>query len=788
MERIYTFLFTDIEGSTRLWDQYPEAMGEIIARHDALLRQAIEAEHGRVFKTVGDAVYAVFNEAPDALRAALAAQHALHQEQWATIESLRVRMALHTGPASSRSGDFFGSTLNHIARLLAAGHGGQILLSQAAQKLVRDAMPADCALRDMGQRQLKDLPKPEHIYQVEDENLPQEFPPLKTLDIRPSNLPAQTTTLIGRDSEIAAVRRELRRNELRLLTLTGPGGTGKTRLALRAAAFMLDDFEDGVFYAPLATIDNPSLVATAIARSLGVAEQPGQTAQQAVGGYLADRKLLLVLDNFEQVLPAGPILTEWLSAAPGLKALVTSREPLGVYGEHEFPVPPLGLPSLSRLPSPDQLLAYPAIALFVERAQAVRSDFTLDKENSAIVVQICARLDGLPLAIELAAARVKFLTPAAILERLSDRLQLLSGGPRDLPTRQQSLRGAIAWSYDLLDQPEKRLFSRLSVFSGGGHMDDIETICTDEIVNDAFFILESLVNKSLVKALEIRGMMEPRFDMLESISAYAWAQLAISGEADEFQRRHTICYLGLAEQAEAAYYGSDQIAALNRLELEHDNLRAALRWAADACEQQLSLRLCSALWPFWLRRGYWSEGARRLTDALALNNSDLPESAAVAGALRGLGVMANEQGDTEAATSRLDAALAIYRNLDDTRGVALSLNDLGYTALLNGDTGGANALGQESRSLFASLGDVWGEAMALNTLGAVALAEGNSEEAARLCHESLDRFSAVGDRWGMALALNNLSLASLPLGDYADAMQYAEQSLTLFREVSTPGH
>src|SRR5215204_6403418 len=438
-----TYLFTDVEGSTSLWEKNPNAMSEALSRHDEILRTSIKAHYGHVFKTVGDAFHATFSTAPDALEAALEAQRTLLEEDWAETGPLRVRMALHTGAAERREGDYFGPTLNRVARLLSAGHGEQVLLTLSTRELVRDALPEESGLRDLGERRLKDLSRPEHVFQITGPGLRSEFPPLETLDLRRNNLPAQPTPLVGRERELDETLGLLRRPEVRLLTFTGPGGTGKTRLGLQAAAELTDEFEDGVFFVALATIADPALVAPTIARTLELTEGGNQSPEDLLKGYLRDRQTLLLLDNFEQVLESAHLLDALLSAASDLKILATSRTPLRLYGEHEFPVPPLSLPDAESLPPVESLAQYEAVRLFVDRASAVRPDFSLTEENAPAVVEICARLDGLPLAIELAAARIKLLPPQAMLPRLGNRLKLLTGGARNLPERQRTLRGAI---------------------------------------------------------------------------------------------------------------------------------------------------------------------------------------------------------------------------------------------------------------------------------------------------------------------------------------------------------
>src|SRR5215218_1063059 len=461
-----TFLFTDIEGSTKLWEKSPTSMHSALARHDAILREAIEGHGGFVFKTVGDAFCAAFPTAVDALEAALSCQRSLLSEKWPEeIGTLRVRMAQHTGTAHQRDADYFGAPLNRVARLLSAAHGGQVLLSSSTQELVRDQLPKDTHLRDRGERHLKDLARPQRIFQLTAAGLPTEFPPLRTLDFYPTNLPLQATPLIGRQREVEAVCARLRSTETRLMTLVGPGGTGKTRVALQAAAELVEDFEDGVFFVPLAAITDPALVAPTIARVLGLSEGGAQPPEELLGGYLREKQMLLLLDNLEQVIESASVVDALLSSAAKLKILATSRTPLGLYGEPEF---------------------------------------SLTDEDAPAVVEICQRLDGLPLAIELAAARIKLLPPRVLLDRLGNRLKILTGGARNLPERQRTLRNAIEWSYELLDDGEKMLFGRLGVFSGGATLEAVEAVCDarGDLPTDVFDGASSLLDKSLLRQEE----------------------------------------------------------------------------------------------------------------------------------------------------------------------------------------------------------------------------------------------------------------------------------------------
>jgi len=587
-----TFLFTDIEGSTQLWEHDAPAMQVALTRHDEILKGAIEERGGYVFKTVGDAFCCAFTTATEALDAALEIQRTLFDEEWQETDPLRVRMALHTGAAQERDGDYFGPPVNGVARLLSAGHGGQVLLSLPTQELVRDQLPTQTTFRELGEHRLKNLFRPERVFQLVSPDLPSEFAPLRTLDAYRNNLPLQPTPLVGREKEVVEVCDLLRGEETRLLTLTGPGGIGKTRLALQVAADVLDDFPGGTFFAPLATLTEAELLIPAIAEKLGVKETGERPLKETLKDYLRERQLLLLLDNFEQVLEAAPAVTEMLAAAPGLKVLATSRASLGLYGEHEYPVPPLTLPDLTHPPPLERLTQYEAVGLFVERAQAVRPDFSITNESAPAVAEICVRLDGLPLAIELAAARIKMLPPKAMLQRLGSRLKLLTGGARNLPERQRTLRATIEWSHALLDEGEQVLFALLAVFSGGRTLEAIEAICDAEgdLPVDSFEGISSLLDKSLLRQEE-GANGEPRFVMLETVHEFAREKLQESGEAEEIKRVHARYFLTLAEKANPKLKGANQLQWLERLEAEHDNMRAALSSASERDEAEVALRL-----------------------------------------------------------------------------------------------------------------------------------------------------------------------------------------------------
>jgi predicted ATPase/class 3 adenylate cyclase len=777
-----TFLFTGIEGSTKLWETNPKAMQKALARHDQILRRITEEHDGYVFKTVGDAFCCAFSTATDALEATLRAQRALFAEEWGIEGGVRVRMALHTGAAEERDGDYFGPPVNRVARLLSAGHGGQVLLSLPTQELVRDRLPPDVELSYLGERRLKDLFRPERVFQLIAPDVPSEFPPLRTLEGRPNNLPLQPTPLVGRQREVEEILERLRDEQARLLTLTGPGGTGKTRLALQVGADLLEQFDDGVFFVSLASVTDPELVLSTIAASLGVKEGAGQSLTETLEGYLHHKHLLLILDNFEQVLQGATPVGDLLGSCPKLKILLTSRIPLRLYGEQEYSVPPLEVPDPLHLPPLERLTQYEAVRLFIERARAVKPDFCVTNESAPAVAEICVRLDGLPLAIELAAARTKLLPPQALLSRLSNRLKLLKGGAINLPVRQQTLRATIDWSYDLLDEEEKTLFGRLCVFAGGSTLEAIEEVCDLEGDLDALEMVGSLLEKSLLRREEGEGA-EPRFVMLETVHEYAREKLEESGQAEELKRRHAEYSLALAEEADPELKGPGQLERLQRLETEHDNMRAALGWALGQEKVELGLRLAGALWRFWWTRGYDSEGRRWLEEALEAGRRGSMESRAMA--LAGVGALASHQGDLdraqEASAEGLDLLVGEVTERSEVK-LHLLLT-LGYVAFEREDYDKATRVFEESLSSSREKGNSWGLARSIMSLAIVTHEQGDLERATELFEEGIDLFRKQGDKQNLAYCLINLGLAVYSGGDLWRGSELTEEGVGLLREL-----
>jgi predicted ATPase/DNA-binding SARP family transcriptional activator len=610
---------------------------------------------------------------------------------------------------------------------------------------------------------------------------PAAVPPLTA---RPNNLPAQPTPLIGREHERATAGALLRREEVRLLTLTGPGGTGKTRLGLQIAADLLDQFADGVYLVELAPIRDPGLIASAVVQALGVREETDRPPMASLKAYLREKHLLLLLDNFEHLLAAASVVTELLAAAPRLKVLVTSRAVLHLRGEHEFPVPPLAVPDLKRLPPSEALSQYAAVALFIQRALAVRPSFRVTNENAPAVAEICHRLDGLPLAIELAAARIKLFSPQALLPRLEHRLSLLTGGAHDLPARQQTLRDAIAWSYDLLTEREQRLFRRLSIFAGGCIVEAVEAVCS--VVSQGEMLgleeLAALVDQSLLQQ-EDAGRGEPRFTMLETIREYAQERLRESGEAEVLQWQHGSYFLRLAEAAEAALRGTEAAFWLERLETEHDNLRAALAWAIEREEAEIGLQLIGALAPFWTMRAHWAEGEQWVTQVLALPGA-APRTPARAAGLRAAALLAETQGDAEAARTCYYESLAIARECGDQVRSAQILATLGDMARRLGQIGRARPLYEESLVLYRELDDQRGLAGLLMSMGLMGVEARDFERARALLEESRAKYAELGDAWGVASTLVGLgTIAAVCEDDLEKARRYVEECLAIHRRL-----
>ena len=588
-----TFLFTDIEGSTRLMQELGEKYVALQVVHHELLRNAFRSNDGRELRTEGDSFFCVFASAVDACQAAATAQRSFAEHPWPKGAALRVRIGLHTGEAPLMGDEYIGVDVHHAARIAGAAYGGQVLVSEATQALVGGSLPSELTLRDLGNHRLRDLARTERLFQLVVAGVPDSFPALRTVDRTPNNLPTQLTSFVGRSEMVAQAKRVL--DGCRLMTLTGPGGIGKTRLSLQVAAETLDQFPDGVYFVPLSAVRDPDVIPSAIAQSLNLPLTGNKMPLDAVNEHLRTRKVLLVMDNFEQLLPeAAGLPASLLQASPNLKVIVSSRAALRSYGEQEFPVEPLLLPDPKTHPSLETLSQYEAVRLFIERALAAKPDFHATNENAPAIAGICERVDGLPLAIELAAARIKLFSPQALYTRLEKSLSALGTGARDLPGRQQTLTGAIAWSYELLDPALQRLLAMFSVFARGAGLEQAEAVCgpVEEVGADVLTGLEELADQSLLRRQP--DFDEPRLVMLQTIREFAAERLEETGEADLVRDRHAAAFAALAEGAEGRLFGDERKAQLDRLEVDHDNFRAALDWCIAKGRTEQALRVAAA--------------------------------------------------------------------------------------------------------------------------------------------------------------------------------------------------
>ncbi len=805
--RTLTFLFTDIEGSTRLLQQLGEGYRDVLSTQRALIEGATAAHGGDLFGSEGDAVFVAFTNAAAGIRAAAEAQQALAGRSWPDGVAVKVRMGLHTGQVTALASDYVGLPLHQVARITAAGHGGQVLVSEATRQLA-GADVAGIGFRDLGEHRLKDLAHPERLYQLLAPGLDEAFPPLRSLEVRPNNLPVQLTSFVGR-AEIEAASARLR--GARLLTLTGPGGTGKTRLALQLAAELGEEFPDGVFFVALDAVADPGLVPSAIAIGLNLGSTSAEPPLERVVDYASRRRMLLVLDNFEQVVAAAPVVGRLLREAPLLKVAVTSRVPLRITGEHEFPVPPLALPEPVERPSAAAAMRSEAVRLFVERAMAVAPSFGLTDENAPAVVETVRRLDGLPLAIELAAARIRILSVSALLVRLDDRLGILVGGARDLPERQQTLRGAIDWSHDLLDEPDRRLFARFGVFAGGARLADAETVCgpQSELGRNVLEGLSSLSDKSLLRAV-LTFDEEPRFAMLATLREYAQERLTAAGEHEAIRRRHADAYLAVIEGCAGQLTGPGSAAWLDRLQADADNLRAALDWAIEMGEVEFALRLLVAIWRFWQIRGHLHEAAERVARVMAMPGlADQPPElqARAYGAAGGVHYwraefamthrhydaaleQARRSGDRAILAEALydfgfapradigpmqwrwdegrpyfEEALGLYRELGDAAGIASVSWALAFSAVAERDLPLARRYLQESMEIQRARGDPFGLAWGLHLLGVIDVHDRLFDDAEPRLREALMHFQAAGDKSGIVILLADFAIAARAAGD-----------------------
>jgi predicted ATPase/class 3 adenylate cyclase len=826
-----TFLYTEIEGSHQLWDRYPEAMRAALARHDALVRQAIETYHGTIFRAADGAIQAAFSVASYAAAAALAAQRSILGESWGAIP-LRVRMALHSGPAMEKDGSYLGPTITHLAYLLKAAHGGQILLSSAVHShLESDPLPE---LRNLGTHDLLDLYSTEDFFQLVAPGLSAEFPPLRTLDHYSHNLPLQASPFIGRETEIIELGRLLvgsntQAGASRLITLVGVGGTGKTRLALQAAAALLEHFPDGAWLVEMGALVDPELVPQVIANVLGVCNETRKDLPNTLIDYLRSRQTLLVLDQCESLLEACTQLTDTLlRTCPNMKILATSREALRIPGEMVFQMPSLSLPDSEAIQQAGLILAeYPqsdAVALFTVRGASVQPDFRLTEKNAPVVAQICQHLDGMPLAIELAAMRVKTLPVDSILVRIENRFRLLTGRPRIPLTRSQIIRTTFDWSYDLLSPSERTLLSRLAVFSGGWSMEAATAVCADDdqiaqymerrsvsdrrvavtpwnglerrsginrrslmnVVIPATSIPD-LIDHLLEKGLVTRGAAgsQNHYWMLETIRQFSREKLLSSGEATRMHSNHLIYFTDLAAEADQHLWTAEQVMWFKTISAEINNFRTALEWAEASPEQsevEAGLRLAGAMWQYWIELGCWMEGRDRL-DRLFARSDATGHTPEMARALNLAGILVARCGNTVEARQYLERAQAIGHELGDQYKIAHSLYGFGLTAFMEKNPSLAQQQYEASLSMFRTINFQAGITLVLMGLGELALQNNDIEKACQFFEESRSICQKMGNGLGAAQASNALGLIVKTQGDLVTAQRYYEEALTIFREI-----
>jgi predicted ATPase/class 3 adenylate cyclase len=770
-----TLLFTDIEGSTQHWEEQRATMPEALHRHDNLLRAAIVAHGGHVFKTWGDQFCAAFSRASDAVAAAADAQRALAAQDWGAVGGLAVRMALHSGVTDEREDDYFGPAVNRVARLLAVAHGGQVVVSSATEPLVRSVMPEQTELRDLGAHRLKDLVEPEHVWQLNIEALPTEFPALRSLDARPNNLPIQRTSFVGREQDIADVMDLLEQH--RLLTLVGSGGIGKTRLALQVGAELLDRYSDGVWFVDLAPISDPELVSSITAQALGVRQQQGRRVDEAIALWLKRKQLLVIFDNCEHVLePVAQLAASVLMTAPDVRILATSRQPLNIAGEaaHRLPSLPLSTEVLGL--TADEAVRYGAIVLFADRAKAADTRFALTDGNAPIVAEICRRLDGIPLAIELAAARVKVLSIPNLAQRLNERFRILTGGSRDALPRQKTLSATIDWSYDLLTTPEQLLFARLGVFAGGFGMDAATNIChgTGLDTLDILDLLASLTDKSLVVA-DTSGEYE-RYRLLESTAAYALDKLSLSGERQAFARRHAEYFRDRVLADDERSGTVSWFARLAEQELELDNDRAALAWAlTHGNDAVLGGAIAGALGSLWTNAGLAVEG--RYWVGLALERVSEAEHPHVAARLRfALAALAFGQHCHDAA----EHAMRLYASVNDERWAARAQYRVAFALLQMGRLDDAKATIEQALAMARACGDTWNVAHCLSVQASLAQVRRDVRAARTLVAEALAANKAIGNESGIAVVLANMGELEFVDGHPERALRAVSEALELF--------
>ncbi len=789
-----TFLFTDIEGSTQLWEKHPEEMKSALAKHDSILKEAIESNHGHIIKTTGDGVHAVFEKVFDSVNATIQAQRNLSssfishpfdsaQDKPSSL-SLKVRMGLHTGEAELRDGDYYGNTLNRAARIMSAGHGGQVLISSITSDLLRDQLQKDQSLLDLGEHHLKGLLLTEKIFQLVSPGLEKVFPSLNSISIATNNLPTQLTSFIGRERERNEVNEKLKSS--RLMTLIGPGGTGKTRLSIQVAEDQLPEFKDGVWFVELAPLSDPKLIMQSIAAVFNVRTMPGMSLQDNIINFLRAKNLLLILDNCEHMVEACAQLTDQiLRSSPQLKIMISSREAIGINGETIYRVPSLNLPDPDHVTA-EALMNCESVQLFAERARAANPKFELTEKNASFIAQICLRLDGIPLALELAAARAVVFSCEQIATRLNDRFKLLTGGSRTALPRQQTLRALIDWSYDLLSEDERSLLQKLSVFAGGWTFEAAEAMCPNI---DVLTLLTQLVNKSLVIVEE---GADTRYRLLETIRQYSRDKLSDIGGLEEARNTHLDYFAKFAEVSSYQIENQRALDWIPRLDPEYDNFRIAFEWGLDANIEKC-LRLVGHLALYWFLRGHGAEGIQMANTALARaeslpkpidENESRRQMQVRAKALEGISFLSYSQGDNESALKAVRECIPLARELKDSRMLSVALAYSGSAKLFLGDLATASADIEEAVNIARSTGEKFGLGMALGMMAQLAvIKDGDFKAAQAYEEEGLLATTEVGNTWASSMIIFGTARGAMFRGDYAPARERFRKSLPFFEEM-----
>ena len=768
-----TFLFTDIEGSTKLAQAFPDTLNSALQKHNSILYKIIESNNGFVFKTIGDAFCCAFQNPSEAVNAAVEIQKEMQSAEWNEAPPVKIRIGLHSGIAEWNGKDYMGYvTLARASRVMSSAYGEQIILTDNVYASVKDNLLKEISFRDLGERRLKDLIHPVRLYQINAAGLREEFPPLKTLDSRPNNLPVQLTSFIGREEEMKEIKKLL--EQTHLLTLTGTGGTGKTRLAFQIAADVIDEFENGIWVAELSAISDPEFLPQTVAKALGIQELPNQKTEETLIDFLKEKEALLILDNCEHIIDAAAELTEnILSKSQKIKIIATSREALRCSGEKTHQTLSLESPDPGKNESPEQLTQYEAVRLFIERALAVNSNFRVNNENAPALAGICSHLDGIPLAIELAAARTRILKVEKIYERLEDRFKLLTGGKRTALPRQQTLKALIDWSYDLLKEKEKVLFQRLSVFSGGWTLEACEEICADEVIEDfeLMDILTELSNKSLVVSKDVSGNV--RFFLLETLKQYAAEKLT---EDSELRKRHFQYFRKTADQERLRSGKIYQIEWLSQIETELDNIRSAINWSSEYDKNEC-FSLLNDMTEFWNTKGYYTEAISTLTKALKSGNEVSAENRAQI--LYSAGMISYGLGKISEAVIYADDSLAISREINFAQGIMNSLNLKGILISVNIDKSKEALIYYEeclqiareikSKETIASV--LYNSSFPLHRLG-------NFELAMQRKREALEIYKEMKNIHRIANSLANLAVIENNLNNFESAKIYSEESLS----------